>query len=178
MMRSMLVLDGDNHFEGYTNSDGVEFDGGLSSLACTPPPTHAHKPASPLFLCAANSCACCMLRAPLPSLAVSGRRVSSIRPNTFHSIPPELIRCLCARRESNAALIRAHERVHDRRQGGFEIVDSYEGPGTWYSAEDGFGSQRSVALLTSRPRASASSCILARTFALVFIAEIRYRVFY
>jgi hypothetical protein len=54
-LRQCLVLDGDNHFEGYTNSDGVNFDGG---------------------------------------------------------------------------------------QGGFEIVDSYEGPGTWYSKEDGFGAQR------------------------------------
>ena len=80
MMRSMLVLDGDNHFEGYTNSDGVEFDGGLSPLASTH--THTHKPASPLFLCAANSCACCRLRAPLPSLSVSGRRASRL-----HSIP-------------------------------------------------------------------------------------------
>ena len=36
LRKSMLVLDANNHFEGYTNSDGVEFDGGSAkpSLLC------------------------------------------------------------------------------------------------------------------------------------------------
>ena len=35
-LRQALVLDANNHFEGYTNSDGVEFDGGQA-----PAPQHA-----------------------------------------------------------------------------------------------------------------------------------------
>lgn len=120
-LRTMLVLDADNHFEGYTNSDGEVFDGGLVRESCL---LHEALPTcvEQIFMRSAARRQClATLSASLAHLHWEARALGRLISPLQHFV-------------ALASLL--------HRQGGFEIVDSYEGPGTWYSAEDGFGSQR------------------------------------